>query len=81
MNALTAPADADRSPLYDASGAANVYMTLQNMLVVGWGVAAAVDAAADYVLIYDASAGLLKKTLVNTIADEGQHVLFARTFG
>lgn len=81
MTAETSPADADTAPLYDASAAAQRKMTLQNLLVVGWGVAAAVDAAADYVLIYDASANALKKTLVNTIADEGSGIFAARVFG
>lgn len=81
MTAETAPADADTAPLYDASAAASRKMTLQNLLIVGWGIAAAVDPAADYVLIYDASTGLLKKTLVSTIADEGALILATQVFG
>ncbi len=81
MTAETTPADADTVPFYDASASAQRKMTLQNLLLVGWGIAAAVDPAADYVLIYDASTGLLKKTLVNTVADEGSLILATQVFG
>lgn len=76
----TAPADADLGALYDASATAHRKMTLQNLLLVGWAVAAAVDPSADYVLIYDASAGVLGKTLVSTIADSGQIALYDSIF-
>lgn len=67
MNALTSPADADRLPLYDASGAAHFYMTLANLLVTGW---PAITAPADAgtVLHLDSATGLLKKiTLANLL--------------
>lgn len=80
MTAYTAPVDADQLAAYDTTGTSHKKITLQNLLVVGWGVAAAVDAAADYTLIYDASANALKKTLVSTIADEGQLALVAGVY-
>jgi hypothetical protein len=81
LTALAAPDDADKAPVYDASAAASRAVTLQNLLIVGWSaMAAAVDPSADYVLIYDASANALKKTLISTIADEGQLALVADLF-
>ncbi len=83
INALTAetvPADADTLPIYDASALAQRKMTLPNLLVNGWTVAADVDPLADYTLIYDASAGALKKVLTGGIADEGALMLKAKFF-
>jgi len=81
LAAETAPADADTAAIHDASANAKRKMTLQNLLIVGWGIAAAVDPINDYVLIYDASAGALKKTPVNTIADEQSLVLASQVYG
>lgn len=81
LTALTAPDDADYVPVQDTSVADKRKVTLQNFMIVGYSVAAAVDPAADYVLIFDASANALKKTLVTSIADEGQLSLAAGLYG
>lgn len=79
--ANTAPLDADTILTLKASNGLLRKMTLQNFMIVGYTVAAAVDPAADYVLLYDADANALKKTLVQSIADEGQLALYSTLFG
>jgi hypothetical protein len=63
MTALTAPADADVVPVYDASAAAHRKMTLANLLVAGWSSLTDVRDL-DNILLYDASAALIKKALL-----------------
>lgn len=81
LSADTDPDDGDYAAIHsqDASGKRKV--TLQNLLLVGWSVASSVDPTADYVLIYDASAGALKKVLVSNVADEGNLILASQVFG